>query len=172
MAIQLDPTGKFLIDDNGNRASLEYWGDEDSARKSLESLTNCKFVINCSRCSDCSGCSGCSRCSDFAPAKVLTEIPVIPNIHTAIYEAASKPNAFDMGDFHSCGTKHCRAGWAIHLAGEAGYALERATSATFAAMRIYEASGYLISPVRFFETNDGAMADMRRLSELGRAATT
>jgi hypothetical protein len=51
------------------------------------------------------------------------------------------------------------------LAGEAGYELERKTSSVFAAMRIYEASGYEISPVRFFENNQQAMDDMRRLAE-------
>jgi len=77
------------------------------------------------------------------------------------------PGAFDMGTWHnSCGTTHCRAGWAVHLAGEAGYALERRTSSEFAAMQIYKASGYLISPLRFYESNEVALADMKRLAEL------
>ncbi len=67
-----------------------------------------------------------------------------------------------MGDWHSCDTTHCRAGWAVHLAGEAGYALEKATSPVFAAMQIYKASGAPISPVRFFESDEVAMADIKR----------
>jgi hypothetical protein len=71
-----------------------------------------------------------------------------------------------MGVFqHSCGTTHCRAGWVVHLAGEAGYALEERTSSEFAAMQIYKASGYPISPCRFYESNEVALADMRRLAE-------
>ncbi len=70
-----------------------------------------------------------------------------------------------MGDWHTCDTTHCRAGWVVHLAGEAGYALEKKTSPVFAAMQIYKASGYEISPVRFFETNEEAMEDMRKLAE-------
>ena len=70
-----------------------------------------------------------------------------------------------MGAWHTCGTTHCRAGWAIHLAGEDGYALERFYGEALAAQLIYKASGYTISPVRFFESSDVAMADMRRLAQ-------
>lgn len=70
-----------------------------------------------------------------------------------------------MSDWHTCDTTHCRAGWVVHLAGEAGYALEEQTSPLFAAMQIYKASGYRISPCRFFDTNENAMADMRRLAD-------
>jgi hypothetical protein len=31
---------------------------------------------------------------------------------------------------------------------------------------IYRESGYAISPVRFFDSNDEALADMKRLAEL------
>ena len=54
----------------------------------------------------------------------------------------------------------------MHLAGEAGYELERRTSALFAAQQIYKASGYEISPVRFFDSNEDAMADMKKLAEV------
>lgn len=69
-----------------------------------------------------------------------------------------------MATWHSCDTTHCRAGWVVHLAGEAGYALERQTSPLFAAQQIYKASGYLISPVRFYDSNDKAMEDMKKLA--------
>jgi len=93
------------------------------------------------------------------------EIPAIEDIHRKIYEAASQPKALNMNDWHTCDTTHCRAGWAVHLAGPAGYALEEKTSSVFAAMQIYKASGYEISPCRFYESNDVAMADMKRLAE-------
>jgi hypothetical protein len=102
----------------------------------------------------------------MAPATVESPaIPVIENIHQRIYEAVSNPGALNMGDWHSCNTTHCRAGWVVHLAGEAGYALEQRTSTPFAAQQIYKASGYLISPVRFYERAEVAMADMKRLAE-------
>ena len=168
----------WITDENGNRASVEYWGSEEAARKSLETLTRCSDCSgcsdcsDCSRCSDCSDCSGCSRCSDCSgcsdwhPQPVaVPEIPVIEDIHKKLYAAVSRPQALDMDNWHTCDTTHCRAGWVVHLAGEAGYELERKTSALFAAQQIYKASGYEISPVRFYDDNEKAMADMKRLAE-------
>ena len=70
-----------------------------------------------------------------------------------------------MESWHTCGTTHCRGGWVVTLAGEAGKELAEATSTLFAAVQIYKASGYKISPVRFFDDNEPAMADMKRLAE-------
>ena len=167
----------WITDENGNRASVEYWGSEEAARKSLETLTRCSDCSGCSDCSDCSGCSGCSGCSDCSdcsgcsgmvnasPVESATPaIPVIENIHEKVYAAVSQPGALDMGNWHSCETTHCRAGWVVHLAGEAGYDLERRTSPIFAAQQIYKASGYRISPVRFYDSNEDALADMKRLA--------
>jgi hypothetical protein len=54
----------------------------------------------------------------------------------------------------------------VHLAGKAGYELEKRTSALFAAMQIYHKSSPIeVSPVRFFDGNAEAMADMRRCAE-------
>jgi hypothetical protein len=74
-----------------------------------------------------------------------------------------------MSDWHTCETTHCRAGWVTHLAGEPGKALERRFNTLLAAMMIYDAStpeSYRISPVRFFETNAVALADMKKLAEV------
>jgi hypothetical protein len=70
-----------------------------------------------------------------------------------------------MDDWHTCNTTYCRAGWVIHLAGEAGYELEKKTSPLFAAMQIYKKSGYQINPCRFFDDNETAMADIKKLAE-------
>jgi hypothetical protein len=69
-----------------------------------------------------------------------------------------------MTDWHTCGTTHCRAGWVVHLAGEAGYALERFHNTALAAQLIYRESGYDISPCRFYDNNEDALADMARLA--------
>ena len=58
------------------------------------------------------------------------------------------------------------------MAGEAGLSLEKATSPLFAAQQIYRASGYNISPCRFFDSDDEALADMRRLAEEEAAAVS
>ena len=70
-----------------------------------------------------------------------------------------------MLDWHSCETTHCRAGWVVHLAGEAGYALESFFNTELAAMKIYRASGFEINPSRFYDSDDDALADMKRLAE-------
>jgi hypothetical protein len=94
------------------------------------------------------------------------EIPVIADIHQKVLEAASQPDALDMGAWHTCDTTHCRAGWVVHLAGEAGRKLERQTSTLFAAMQIYAASSTVrVSPPRFYEQNEIALADMKRCAE-------
>ncbi|WP_186079369.1 hypothetical protein [Burkholderia gladioli] len=77
----------------------------------------------------------------------------------------SQPNALDMGTWHSCETTHCRAGWVVHEAGEAGYALEKFHNTELAAMLIYRASGYKINPARFYDDSATALADMKRLAE-------
>lgn len=57
-------------------------------------------------------------------------------------------------------------GWVVKLAGADGAKLEAATTTEFAAMMIYKASSDIrVSPVRFYETNDVAMADIERCAE-------
>lgn len=141
--------------------------------------SDCTRCSGLSRCSDSSGlsdssdCSHCSDRSDLSKSirnqenELLTNPPHIPNIHKKVFEAVSaNPKALDMSDWHRCETTHCRAGWVVHLAGERGYALEKATSTPFAAMQIYKASGYLINPTRFYDSNEDAFEDMKRLAEL------
>ena len=187
----------WLTDARGNRCSVEYWGSEEEAQKALDSLKNCDNCTNCSDCSDCSrcsgcsdcsdcsGCSGCSDCSDVAyvwdkkglkgdPDKATATlgqptIPVIADIHQKVFEAASQPGALNMNDWHTCGTTHCRAGWVVHLAGEAGYALERFHNTALAAQLIYRESGHPINPGKFYVKNDEALADMKRLAEVAPA---
>lgn len=69
-----------------------------------------------------------------------------------------------MSSWHSCETTHCRAGWVVRLAGDEGKALEAFHNTDLAARLIYEASGYKINPARFHDSNEVAMADMKRLA--------
>lgn len=69
-----------------------------------------------------------------------------------------------MGSWHACATTHCRAGWAITLAGEAGKALEQRVGPPAAGSLIYLASvGYVPN---FYATNEDAMADMQEAVEV------
>ena len=166
----------WITDARGNRASVSYFGSEAEARHALDTLKNCDGCSNCSDCSLCSDCSDCSDCSNIAylcdkqalkgdPSSDFSGPPAIPaieNIDAQIFAAAEQPGALRMDKWHTCGTTHCRAGWAVHLAGEAGYALERFHNTALAAQLIYRASGSPISPVRFFNSNEAALADMRK----------
>ena len=66
---------------------------------------------------------------------------------------------------HACETTHCRAGWVVHLAGEAGYALEERFNWELAAMLIYRESGSPINPARFYDSDSDALEDMKRLAD-------
>ena len=71
----------WITDDNGNRASIEYWGSEEAAKASLATLINCK---NCENCSDCSDCSYCSHRHKYEKKEEGTPafvVPAIENIH-------------------------------------------------------------------------------------------
>jgi hypothetical protein len=97
------------------------------------------------------------------------DAPVIPNIHAAVYAAASQPKALDMRAWHTCETTHCRAGWVVALAGDEGSALEAKIGTPAAAAAIYIAS----DPERFkterlpdfYASNETALADMKRMAE-------
>jgi hypothetical protein len=94
-------------------------------------------------------------------------IPKIENIHQRVFEAASKDGALNMGNWHTCDTTHCRGGWVVFLAGDEGRKLEAETDTLFAAMQIYKKSSTIRVPIpRFYESNDEAMADMKRCAEL------
>jgi hypothetical protein len=102
-----------------------------------------------------------------AQASQALTVPIVDDLNKKVYAAATAtPDSFDMGQIHACATTHCRAGWAVHLAGEAGYALEKRFGWELAAMKIYDAScpGYKISPVRFFDSDEAALADMKKLA--------
>ena len=170
----------WITDDRGNRCSVEYWGSEEAAREALATLKNCDNCTNCSRCSDCShlarlnGKRNLHGDPEAVGSAGAPPVPVIESIHARVLEAASAPGALKMScPWHECATTHCRAGWVVHLAGEAGYALERHHNTPLAAQLIYKASNpsLPVSPTRFYETNKVAMADMKRMAELEAVAT-
>lgn len=165
-------TDSWLTDENGNRASIEYFGSREAAQKALDSLVNCKNCDDCVDCEDCEDCRSQKNKTNLCQDRLAeTAVPVIENIHTQVYEACRKPEALYMGDWHTCETTHCRAGWVVTLAGEAGAALEEETSTDFAAMQIYRASDpeNPVSQRRFYDSADKALADMKRLAEIERA---
>jgi uncharacterized protein YjbI with pentapeptide repeats len=98
------------------------------------------------------------------PYKEIT--PIIEDIHQKVYEAASKPNVLDMNVCYTCETTHCRAGWVVTLAGEAGKKLEEMLGTNTAASLIYMASDPELDQIPdWFDSNEDALADMERLAE-------
>lgn len=94
-------------------------------------------------------------------------IPVIPNIHRTLHEAASPRGSLNMCEWHTCDTTHCRAGWVVHLAGDAGARLERSVGTAAAAALIYMASdpSMELTP-GWYCSNAFALADMKRLADM------
>ena len=91
---------------------------------------------------------------------------MVPSIDKTVYAAVMQPgNALDMSDWHTCETTHCRAGWVVVLAGEAGKALEKFHGTALAAALIYRESGSPIAIPRFFDSAEEALADMKRRAE-------
>jgi uncharacterized protein YjbI with pentapeptide repeats len=87
------------------------------------------------------------------------EIPVIPNLDQHILAALEAGGTLQMSAWHGCATTHCRAGWAITLAGAAGAALEKRLGPSTAGALIYQASaGYVPD---FCASNEAALADIR-----------
>lgn len=156
----------WIEDKNGNKCSIEYFGTREAAQKALDSLKSCE------NCTNCSGCSRCSRLKDAVPVTgsfKAPEIPVIPDIHKRVYEAVTaSQNSLDMSNWHVCETTHCRGGWVVTLAGEAGKKLESFHDTLLAAQLIYNASDptQKFNPCRFFDSDEAALLDMKQKAGL------
>ncbi len=94
----------------------------------------------------------------------LKGVPIIPHIDAAILAAVEGDKAtgrLDMSTWHRCETTHCRAGWAITLAGAGGAALEFAMGSSAAGSLIYAASRPGKRIPDFHDSDEGALADLR-----------
>ncbi len=88
----------------------------------------------------------------------------VSDLDRLISEAVGDGSTLEMDDWHTaCGTRHCRAGWAVVLAGEAGEDLEKKVGTSAAGALIYHFSTGRVPD--FHASNDDAMADIRRCAE-------
>ena len=69
-----------------------------------------------------------------------------------------------MNTWHTCETTHCRAGWAITLAGSKGLELETKYGPNVAGCMIYRASTGRVP--NFYASNEAALADIRAQAEM------
>ena len=100
--------------------------------------------------------------------RIIPDAPVVADIHRAVADAVGEHGeALDMQDWHSdCGTAHCRAGWAVALAGTEGAELENEYQTQLSAAAIYFASDPKMQVLPdFFAGDDAALADIRRMAE-------
>ena len=90
------------------------------------------------------------------------EIPLLEDIDAKILAAVeAKGNHLEMSQWHFCETTHCRAGWAIHLCGKAGYKLEAKVGSSVAGALIYAKSRPDKRVPNFGDSNENALADLR-----------
>jgi hypothetical protein len=88
------------------------------------------------------------------------EVPVVPHLDRKILDVVEAGTGrLDMSQWHTCETTHCRAGWAIRFAGEAGAALEAEYGPHRAGSMIYRASTGRVP--HFFATTERALEDIR-----------
>ena len=95
------------------------------------------------------------------------DVPEVPGLCKAILEAVeAEPKLFNMSTYHTetpCGTTHCMAGWAVHLAGEQGYALEKKIGPNAAGALIFAKSHGKVP--YFYGSNDVALEWLRNNAE-------
>ena len=99
--------------------------------------------------------------ADLSGAIGLPDAPVIAGIDVAILAAIEAGGGLDMSSWHACETTHCRAGWAITLAGGRGKELERLYGSSVAGALIYHASDPDRPIPNWNASNKAAVADMQ-----------
>lgn len=114
--------------------------------------------------------------SGRVPRLRFRNIPFVKDLDKKILaQAERKPETFQMDDFHqpiykhkdefgyglgkSCGTAHCRAGWAMHFAGPMGQYLEDALGSHYAGALIYARSTGKVP--NFYSSNAKALRSLK-----------
>ena len=99
--------------------------------------------------------------ADLRGAVVDAPPPKIEKIDAKILAAIEAGGTLYMGAWHKCQTTHCRAGWAITLAGEAGAELEAKVGSSAAGALIYAMSRPEKPIPNFYAGDVEALADIK-----------
>jgi len=92
------------------------------------------------------------------------EVPVVEALDAKLLQIIdSGAGNLNMSTWHTCETTHCRAGWAIHLAGTVGAELEARFGPQRAGAMIYRASTGRVP--HFFASDERALADIREQAQ-------
>lgn len=95
-------------------------------------------------------------------------IPMVENIdQKTLAEIEADKGKLVMGDWHTCNTTHCLAGWAIHHAGKEGYALEELTEPEYAGALIYAKSCPTLPIPNFYSDDEEGMEQLRERAGKG-----
>jgi len=107
------------------------------------------------------------RGADLRDAKNMPFIPFIPDLDGKILAALGKEGCqLEMSTWHTCETTHCRAGWAITLAGDSGRTLESIMGASAAGAIIYATCYPELKIPDFYTDNETALADIKARAAL------
>ena len=149
---------------NLNMSATVYENADPTVRESVEAASRAQVSLNSANLSgaDLTGANlrGANlRGADLTGAD-LPYAPKIAGLEAQILNAVtSGAGTLNMESWHTCETTHCRAGWAIQLAGEAGRVLESVFGPSVAGALIYQAScGYVPD---FHASGADALADIR-----------
>ena len=93
----------------------------------------------------------------------LGTVPVVSDLHKKMEEVTRNPESFNMKDWHTCETTHCRAGWATILAGKEGKELEEKFGSAVAGTLIYHASTGMVPD--FYATTEESREDIERCAK-------
>jgi len=100
-------------------------------------------------------------------ASLPYSVPTVKHIDAAILAAINKDGcALNMSAWHSCDTTHCRAGWAVVLAGERGMQMDAMIGTAAAGTLIYAASRPNDPIPDFYASNEDALDDIKKHAEL------
>ena len=103
--------------------------------------------------------------ADLRGASLRGGIPKIENLHSKILAAIEAGGSLEMHTWHTCETTHCRAGWAIQIAGEFGRGMEWAIGSSAAGALIFAVAYPDQEIPDFYASNEEAMADIKRCAE-------
>ena len=97
--------------------------------------------------------------ADLSGAKGLPIAADASDRLKAVAVTALQPDALEMSDWHTCGTTHCIAGWAIHLAGEPGRLMESMMGPELAGLLLLGTEAHQ----HFHDSNEKALEYLREV---------
>jgi len=91
----------WITDDNGNEASVEYWGSVEAAEASLKTLVNCRNCTNCTNCLNSRNCRNCRKSRVCLNCRNCTNCYDCSDCHDC-HDCYDCYNCHDCHDCHDC----------------------------------------------------------------------